>query len=336
MTMTREPGRSAETAPGEISPDAAPTAAVEGRSLGRIAWNRLKKDKIAMAGGVVIVLLILLAVLAPQLTSLEGATENGINTNLIDPNFQIPIGGMGGISSHHWLGVDLPEGRDIFSRIAFGARVSLSIGFLSTLLALLIGVLLGMTAGYFGGWVDSVISRLMDVMLAFPVLLFAIALSGVLSGGSLFGLNGNTLRFVLLVFVIGFFSWPYIGRIIRGQVIALKEREFVEAARSLGARPSRILFKEILPNLVAPILIYATLLIPTNILFEAALSFLGVGLKDPTPTWGQMVNEALGGDIFISDPEFLIVPGVAIFLTVLAFNLLGDGLRDALDPKGSR
>jgi peptide/nickel transport system permease protein len=283
MTMTREPGGSAETAPGEISPDAAPTAAVEGRSLGRIAWNRLKKDKIAMAGGVVIILLILIAVLAPQLTSLEGATENGINTNLIDPNFQIPIGGMGGISSHHWLGVDLPEGRDIFSRIAFGARVSLSIGFLSTLLALLIGVLLGMTAGYFGGWVDSVISRLMDVMLAFPVLLFAIALSGVLSGDSLFGLSGNTLRFVpaglrhrLLLLALHRPDHPRPGD-------RLKEREFVEAARSLGARPSRILFKEILPNLVAPILIYATLLIPTNILFEAALSFLGVGLKDPTP-----------------------------------------------------
>jgi peptide/nickel transport system permease protein len=336
MTMTREPDGSSQTVPGDISPAAAASAAVQGRSLGRIAWNRLKRDKLAMAGGVVVILLILMAVLAPQLTSLEGATESGINTNLIDPNFQIPIGGMGGISAHHWLGIDLPEGRDVFSRIAFGARVSLGIGFLSTLLALLIGVVLGMTAGYFGGWIDSVISRVMDVMLAFPVLLFAISLSGVVSGDTLFGLNGNPLRFALLVFVIGFFSWPYIGRIIRGQVIGLREREFVEAARSLGARPSRILFKEILPNLVAPILIYATLLIPTNILFEAALSYLGVGLKDPTPTWGQMINEALSGDIFISDPEFLIVPGAAIFLTVLAFNLLGDGLRDALDPKASR
>jgi peptide/nickel transport system permease protein len=336
MTMTRESDGPSQTAPGDGSPAAAATAGVPGRSLGRIAWNRLKRDRLAMAGGVVIILLVLMAVLAPQLTSLEGATENGINTNLIDPNFQIPIGGMGGISAHHWLGIDLPEGRDVFSRIAFGARVSLGIGFLSTALALLLGVVLGMTAGYFGGWIDSVISRLMDVMLAFPVLLFAISLSGVVSGDTLFGLNGNPLRFALLVFVIGFFSWPYIGRIIRGQVIGLREREFVEAARSLGARPSRILFREILPNLVAPILIYATLLIPTNILFEAALSYLGVGLKDPTPTWGQMVNEALSGDIFISDPEFLIVPGAAIFLTVLAFNLLGDGLRDALDPKASR
>ncbi|MBR7826840.1 ABC transporter permease [Actinospica sp. MGRD01-02] len=336
MTMTWEPGGSTGTEPIADTPTGAPTAAVEGRSLGRIAWNRLRKDKLAIVGGIIVILLILIAIFAPLLTSIEGASENGINTNLIDPNLQIPIGGMGGISSQHWLGIDLPEGRDLFSRIAYGARVSLGIAFLSTLLALVIGVVLGMVAGYFGGWIDSVISRTMDVMLAFPVLLFAISLSDVLSGTNAFGLNGNSLHFVLLVFVIGFFSWPYIGRIIRGQVIGLKEREFIDAARSLGAKPSRILFKEILPNLVAPILIYATLLIPTNILFEAALSFLGVGMKDPTPSWGQMIDQAVNNGLFQVDPEFLIVPGVAIFLTVLAFNLLGDGLRDALDPKASR
>jgi ABC-type dipeptide/oligopeptide/nickel transport system permease subunit len=335
MTMTREPDGQVPSAPDAVAQAAGPKA-IEGRSLGRIAWNRLKRDKVAMVGGVIIILLILLAIFAPQLTSLEGASENGLNTNLIDPNLQLPIGGMGGMSSHHWLGIDLPGGRDIFSRIAYGARVSLSIATLSTALALVLGVLAGMVAGYFGGWVDSVISRLMDVMLAFPVLLFAISLSTVLAGGSAFGMTGNTLRFVLLVFVIGFFSWPYIGRIIRGQVIGLKEREFVDAARSLGAKPSRILFKEILPNLIAPILIYATLLIPANILFEASLSFLGVGMQEPTPTWGAMIDDAINNGLFQVDPEFLIVPGVAIFLTVLAFNLLGDGLRDALDPKGSR
>lgn len=335
MTMTRETDGQVPSEPDAVAQAAGPSA-IEGRSLGRIAWNRLKRDKVAMFGGVVIVLLILFAILAPQLTSLEGSTENGLNTSLIDPNLQLPIGGMGGMSSHHWLGIDLPGGRDMFSRIAYGARVSLSIATLSTALALVFGVLAGMVAGYCGGWVDSVISRLMDVMLAFPVLLFAISLSDVLVGGSAFGMTGNTLKFVLLVFVIGFFTWPYIGRIIRGQVIGLKEREFVDAARSLGARPSRILFKEILPNLIAPILIYATLLIPANILFEAALSFLGVGMQDPTPTWGSMIDDAISTGLFQVDPEFLIVPGVAIFLTVLAFNLLGDGLRDALDPKGSR
>jgi peptide/nickel transport system permease protein len=334
MTMTREPGGSLEAEPGLVPQKGAVPDAVEGRSLGRIAWNRLRKDKVAMFGGVIIILLVLIAVLAPQLTSLEGATENGINTNLIDPSYQIPIGGMGGISSQHWLGIDLPEGRDLFSRIAYGARVSLGIGFLSTLLALVFGVLLGMVAGYFGGWIDSVISRLMDVMLAFPVLLFAISLGDVVSGGSIFGLSGNGLRFGLLVFVIGFFSWPYIGRIIRGQVIGIKEREYIEASRSLGATSSRILFREILPNLVAPILVYSTLLIPANILFEAALSFLGVGVKEPTPSWGAMINTAIPYDL--QDPEYFIVPGLAIFITVLAFNLFGDRLRDALDPRASR
>jgi len=333
MTMTRESDGQAENVPAAADPTPAVPSAIEGRSLGRIAWNRFKKDKVAMAGGVVVILLILLAIFAPELYSLEGSDPYTINTNLIDPNLQIPIGSMGGMSGHHWLGIDLPEGRDLFARIALGARVSLGIAGLSTLVAIVIGVVLGMTAGYFGGWVDSVISRTMDVMLAFPLLLFAIAISGVLPDTA-FGLTGNTLHFVLLVIIIGFFSWPYIGRIIRGQTLMLKEREFVDAARSLGAKPGRILFKEILPSLVAPILIYSTLLIPTNILFEAALSFLGVGIKDPLPSWGQMIDQAIS--TFQVDPEFLIVPGFAIFLTVLSFNLLGDGLRDALDPKASR
>jgi len=331
MTMITAPDDGTFSPAPEIG--SADGRAIEGRSLGRIAWNRLKKDKLAMAGAVVIILLILLAILAGPLTSLEHANPDSINTNLIDPNLQIPLGGMGGMSGHHWLGIDLPAGRDLFSRVAYGARVSLGIAGLATLLAIVIGVVLGMTAGYFGGWIDSVISRTMDVMLAFPLLLFAISISGVVQD-SAFGLTGNTLHFTLLIFIIGFFSWPYIGRIVRGQTLAIKEREFVDAARCLGASSSRILFREILPNLMAPILIYATLLIPANILFEAALSFLGVGIKDPMPSWGQMINQAI--TTFQVDPEFLVVPGLAIFLTVLAFNLLGDGLRDAFDPKASR
>jgi len=305
---------------------------IEGRSLGRIAWTRFKKDKVAVAAGLVIVLLILAAILAGWLSGVEGQNADSINTSLIDPNLQIPLGGMGGINAHHWLGVDL-LGRDLFSRILYGARISLGIAATSTLLAIVIGVVLGMVAGYFGGWVDAIIGRTMDVMLAFPVLLFAIAISGVLQNQA-FGLSGNGLHFAILVFIIGFFSWPYIGRIIRGQVIGIKEREYIEAARSIGAGPMRILFKEILPNLVAPILVYSTLLIPANILFEAALSFLGVGIKEPTPSWGAMVNLAIPYDL--QDPEYFIVPGLAIFITVLAFNLFGDGLRDALDPKASR
>jgi peptide/nickel transport system permease protein len=193
-------------------------------------------------------------------------------------------------------------------------------------------VVMGLIAGYFGGWVDAVIARLMDIFLAFPLLVFAIALVGVIPGSS-FGLSGNTLRVALLIFIIGFFAWPYIGRIIRGQTLSLREREFVDAARVLGARGPYILFRELLPNLIGPILVYSTLLIPTNILFEAALDYLGVGLVPPTPSWGQMLSNAVSQGFYYVDPMYMIIPGVAIFITVLAFNLFGDGLRDALDPR---
>ena len=172
----------------------------------------------------------------------------------------------------------------------------------------------------------------MDIFLAFPLLVFAIALAGVFPDQA-FGLQGNQLRMALLIFIIGFFSWPYIGRIIRGQTLSLREREFVEAARSLGARRPYILVRELLPNLVAPILVYSTLLIPTNILFEAALSFLGVGIRPPTASWGGMLSEAVA---YYTQPHFMLWPGLAIFITVLAFNLFGDGLRDALDPRANR
>ena len=331
MTLIEEAGDSGIAA--ERLAAVAGSAAIEGRSLGRIAWNRLKRDKVAMAGGILVVLLILMAIFAPWLASLEGQDPTSLNNNLIDPNYATPIGGLGGISGSHWLGVDVPGGRDIFARIVYGARYSLGIAGVATLVAIVFGVVLGMIAGYFGGIVDAVLSRLMDLFLAFPVLLLSISILGVLPN-SAFGLSGNGLRIALLIVVIGFFSWPYIGRIVRGQTLAMREREFVDAARSLGASPFRIIFKEILPNLVAPILVFATLLIPVNILFEAALSFLGVGMREPTPSWGAMINSAI--QTFQIDPEFLIVPGAAIFLTVLAFNLFGDGLRDALDPKASR
>ncbi len=173
----------------------------------------------------------------------------------------------------------------------------------------------------------------MDVFLALPLVMFAIAVVGVLPDSWL-GLEGNGLRMAIVIFVIGFFSWPYMGRIVRGQTISLREREVVDAALSMGARSPSILFREILPNLVAPVLVYATLLIPTNILFEAALSFLGVGINPPTPAWGSMLTQAIRS--YQIAPYFVIIPGVAIFVTVMAFNLFGDGLRDALDPRTGR
>lgn len=224
-------------------------------------------------------------------------------------------------------------GRDIATRILEGSWVSLLVAFGSTVVSVFIGSVLGVIAGYYGGWADTVISRMMDTFLAFPLLLFAISISAALQGGA-FGLEGLPLHISVLIFVIGFFSWPYIGRIVRGQTLSLREREFVDAARSLGARGPFIVFRELLPNLMAPILVYSTLLIPTNILFEASLSFLGVGIQPPQASWGGMLSSAVA--YYKVDPMFMVVPGMAIFVTVLAFNLLGDGLRDALDPKSSR
>src|SRR5262245_51599653 len=304
--------------------------AITGRSLKQIAWRRLKKDKVAIAGGIVVIFLIVVAILAPVLTKLFGHPIDEYHIDQIDPTFSTPIGKFGGISREFLFGVEPTSGRDVFSRILYGAQTSLSVAFLSAFLSTILGTIFGLAAGFLGGWVDAVISRIMDFLLAFPQLLFAIALVSVLPD-SFLGLGDRWSRVLVLVGVIGFFGWPYIGRIVRGQTLSLREREFVEASRSLGARSPRILFRELLPNLAAPILVYTTLIIPTNILTEAALSFLGVGIPPPNPSWGGMLSDAVA--FYSIDPMYMIIPGGMIFITVLAFNLFGDGLRDALDPK---
>ncbi|HEX9031394.1 MAG TPA: ABC transporter permease [Streptosporangiaceae bacterium] len=324
------------SAAAEASPDAILAGmagkAIEGRSLGQIAWMRLRRDKVAVGGGVVVLLLTVLAFLGPHLVG----SPLVYHPNLINPTFSRPIGPFGGISLNHPLGVEPITGRDMLSRIVNGAQYSLLIAFLSTLLAVAIGTVMGILSGYLGGWVDTIIARAMDVFLAFPLLVFAIALGAVMPDTAKFffiHMSGLGLRITLLVFIIGFFAWPYMGRIIRGQTLSLREREFVDAARSIGARTPYILFRELLPNLVAPILVYSTLLIPTNILFEAALSYLGVGIQPPTPTWGAMLSDAVTNQYYQIDPMAMVIPGLAIFVTVIAFNLFGDGLRDALDPR---
>jgi len=309
--------------------------AIEGRSLGQIAWMRLKRDKVAMASGILVLLLVLIAILAGPITSIFGSSPDQFNPQLIDPNLGSPKGAFGGIGWHHLFGVEPINGRDLFARIIYGAQVSMIIAVLATGVSVVIGVVVGLIAGYFGGIVDQLLSRLMDLLLAFPLLLFAISLVYVLGDKQMpfLGLDGT--RVAVLVIIIGFFNWPYIGRIIRGQTLSLREKEYVEAARGLGAGSARILFRELLPNLVGPILVYSTLIIPTNILFEAALSFLGVGVRPPRPSWGGMLSDAAQG-YFQIDPMFMVVPGVALFVTVMAFNLFGDGLRDALDPRSNR
>ncbi|MGF7236893.1 MAG: ABC transporter permease [Frankia sp.] len=324
MTVPLEVSASDETA----DPDAIfrGIGSVEGRTPWQIAWLRLKRDKVALGGGVVILLLVAFALLAPVLTRIEGYGPYVFHQDLIDPTFQTPLGGFGGVSAKHWFGVEPGTGRDIFARIAYGAQVSLLIAVGATAMSVFLGTTLGTIAAYFGGPADALVSRTMDVILAFPYLLFALALVAVAP---------DVNRKLLLILIIAFISWPYIGRIIRGQALSLREREFVEAARSMGAGPWYIMFREILPNLVAPILVYSTLIIPTNILTETALSFLGVGVKPPESSWGEMMSQAADG-YFQIDPAYMIFPGVAILITVLAFNLFGDGLQDALDPRSSR
>lgn len=332
--MTLSPGEVVARDPDSTALDSG-SVSVAGRSPRQIAWGRFKRDRVAVAGGVVVVLLVLVAVFAPLICKVVGVDPYSGNPELLDPNTGLPTGRFGGMSWDHPLGVEPASGRDVFARIVYGARVSLFIALLATVLTVVIGVTLGLVAGYHGRWVDSLVSRGMDLMLAFPLLLFAIALLVTLqSVDSLFGLSGQSLRIAVLVLVIGVFNWAYIGRVVRGQTISLRSREFVEASRSLGAGSTRILFRELLPNLAATILVYSTLTIPVNILNEAAFSFLGVGVLPPTPSWGEMISSATS--YFEVVPTFMIFPGLAIFITVLAFNLFGDGLRDALDPRSDR
>jgi ABC-type dipeptide/oligopeptide/nickel transport system permease subunit len=304
--------------------------AISGRSLGQIAWSRLRRDRIAMAGAILIILFVAMAVLAPALCALFGVDPNSTHIDQLD-ELGFPIGPWAGMSWQHPLGVEPLLGRDVFARIVFGARYSLTIALLATVLTVGIGVVMGIIAGFRGTWIDTLISRGMDILLAFPVLLFSIAFL-VIVGQTDWYKESVVWQVLFLTFIIGFFGWPYIGRVIRGQVLSLREKEFVDASRSIGASNNRILFKELLPNLLPVILVYSTLIIPTNILAEAAFSFLGVGLQPPTPTWGQMLSDSIA--TFQLVPFYMAVPGTAIFLCVLAFNLFGDGLRDAFDPKG--
>jgi peptide/nickel transport system permease protein len=291
---------------------------IEGRSPWRLAWARLRRDRVAVACAGVIVLIALVAILAPVISLLVG---HGPNTQYQDIGLT-PEGLPRGPSWQFLLGTD-DLGRDVLVRVAYGAQISLLAGVVASSVAVFMGVVVGLTAGYLGGATDSFLSRFMDVILSFPFLLFAIALVSIV--GPSIGVS---------IGVIAFFSWAAVGRIVRGQTLSIREKEYVEAARSLGAGNLRIMFIDILPNLLAPVLVYLTLLIPAAIVFEATLSFLGLGVVPPTPTWGNMISASL--DYYRVAWWFVLFPGVALLITTLSFNLLGDSVRDALDPRGER
>jgi peptide/nickel transport system permease protein len=376
---------------GEGGADAVVTE-VAARSPLALFWRRLRADRVALGGGIVIVALILIAILAPVIVKLVGAPgpnvpdQNAVNQfGLPDgpsPHALLPFiafgigaalamlsrllpsppvrrygwavllgaGTIAGVAlaiaywpkAKHIFGVDLNT-TDVFSRVLYGARTSLEVAVIATGISMVIGVTLGMIAGFYRGWVDTVISRVIDALLAFPILLLALGVGAACTIGTggqpSHGCLGGLLKpgLPVVISVIAFVNWTYIGRIIRGQVLSLREKEFIEASRSLGASNRRIIFKDLLPNLVAPIIVYTTLIIPTNVLFEAALSYLGVGVPPGTSSWGKMISDASSGNLGVNTVWWLMLfPGLALLLTVLAFNLLGDGLQDALNPRADR
>lgn len=286
-------------------------------AAGRRLLRGFLTDVRAMLSLGYIVLILLMAIFAPLIVALSGWSPYEFDQKAIDPNMgAIPIGPLGGISTDHWFGVEPGNGRDIFARIVYGARVSMTVALAATLLTTILGTVFGLLAGYFGGWVDNVISRVMEFLMAFPALIFMIAILSALPADN---------RVFLLVVVISLFGWPYLARIVRSQTLSLKEREFVESARASGASGAAIIFREILPNLMSTIVVMATLAVPGYVGTEAGLSFLGVGVVPPTPSWGQMI--AAAAPWYAVDPMYFVIPSTFLFLLVLSFTTLGDRIR---------
>ena len=295
------------------------SAKVEGRSQWQLTWRRLRSDKVAVAALIVILVMVVLAIAAPVFVSITHHP----------PDIAYPITGETAAgnpvppgTAGFWLGTD-GTGRDLFIRILYGARISLFVGFTTTAIGAVAGVTVGLIAGYFGGFVDTILARFTDAVLAFPYVVLALALAVVI-GPSL----------TVIIGVIAFFSWAAIARIVRGQTLSIKEKEYIEAARSLGAGPFRIMFLDILPNLLAPVLVIATLYIPIAVVFEATLSYLGLGIQPPTASWGNILSDAQ--NFYQVAWWYVVFPAAALLITTLAFNLLGDGIRDAMDPRTER
>ena len=299
-------------------PEGVAATVIEGRSPWRLAYERLRRDRASMISLGVIVLIILVAIFAPVVAAITGhGVYEQFRTTGLSPD-GLPVSP----SSHFLLGTD-DQGRDILVRVAYGARISLIVGVVATMLEVVIGTVLGLAAGYFGKVVDTVIARMIDIVLSIPFLLFAI---------SLVSISHPSLTIVIVV--IGIFGWAAVARVVRGQVLSLREKEYIEAARALGAGPWRIMFIDILPNIVAPIIVYASLLIPVTIVIEASLSYLGIGVPPPTADWGTMISGAQ--QVYQQAWWYLLFPSAALLITTVAFNIFGDGVRDALDPRAEQ
>jgi peptide/nickel transport system permease protein len=303
-----------------LTPGEGGSKVIKGRSPFALAFDRLRRDRGAMISLFVIIAIIAIAIAAPLFGVITGHGPNhqyrGLNALSADGQPHAPSGTF-------WFGTD-DQGRDILVRTAYGARISLIVGFGATAITIGVGLLVGLVTGYFGGLVDTVLARIIDMVLSIPYLLFAIALVAIL----------GHINMWIVMFVIAAFGWASVGRIIRGQVISVREREFVEAARSLGASDWRIIFVDILPNVIAPAIVFSTLLLPVSVLSEAALSFLGVGVPPPTADWGQMISDASA--LYQVAWWYLFFPSLALLVTTLAFNIFGDGVRDAFDPRSDR
>jgi peptide/nickel transport system permease protein len=314
-----------------------------GRSPGQLAWMRLRRDRTAMVSGWVLAFLVLVALLAKPIQWLYGYDGGTGNSDLLDDT-GTPLGYLGGITfgsdnpSHHahFFGVEPRLGRDLFMLVIWGMQTALTISVISTVISVTFGVVVGIVSAYFGGWVDAVLSWIVDYLLAFPFLLFCLAVIPVVNTrlADAYGEVSAQKRVLTIIFVFAGFGWMYTARLVRGQVLSLREREYVDAARAAGAGVRHILFRQLLPNLWAPILVTFSLGVPQTITAEAALSFLGVGVVEPTPDLGRLILNS--SEYLLSDPTYLLIPGIAIFVLVLTFNLFGDSLRDALDPRSSR
>jgi peptide/nickel transport system permease protein len=327
MTFNIQAAVDAGTAVAEAPPEFAGEVQkkIEGKSPWVLAWRRLRRDRAAMIALGGIVFIIALAVFAPVVAAITGhGNLEQFRTTGLDPAGQ-PVAP----NSTFWFGTD-DQGRDLLVRIAYGARISLFVGVVATAVTVLGGTVIGLAAGYFGKLIDTILARFMDWLLAVPFLLFAISLFSVVQVHPIGPIKPGL---PIVIIVLGFFGWASVGRLVRGQVLSIREKEYIEAARALGAGPWRIMFVDVLPNLLAPLIVYTTLLIPVTIVGAATLSFLGVGVVPPAADWGQMIGSAAG--LFLYGPWwYLAFPSAALLFTTLAFNIFGDGVRDAFDPRG--